>query len=241
MTEKLSVEPRFLSIEENYKEIVDRIGEAAIKSGRRPEDIRFMAVTKTVEPVFINHALSLGIDLIGENKVQELLGKTELLVPADVEKHLIGHLQTNKVRKIVDTVSMIQSVDSGTLLTEIQRQAEKHEKTIDILIELNVGGEEAKTGLPVESLGELLACLPDCPNVRLRGLMAVPPICEDPLETRRYFSHMRRLFEDLRAKPVPGAKIDTLSLGMSSDYVEAILEGSTLVRIGSALFGMRRY
>ena len=241
MTERLSAEPLFASITENYKEITCRIAEAAIKSGRKPEDVRFMAVTKTVEPLFINHALSLGIDLIGENKVQELLGKLELLSPPDVEKHLIGHLQRNKVRKILGEVSMIQSLDSVPLLLEIQRQAELLGKTADVLIELNVGGEATKTGLPPEELERLLEAFADCPNVRLRGLMAVPPISDDVSQTRGSFSRMRRLFEDLRSKRLPGAEIDTLSLGMSSDYEAAILEGSTLVRIGSALFGMRRY
>ena len=241
MTERLSAEPLFASITENYKEITSRIADAAIKSGRKPEEIRFMAVTKTVEPVFINHALSLGIDLIGENKVQELLGKLELLSPPGVEKHLIGHLQRNKVRKIVNEVSMIQSLDSVPLLSEIQRQAEMIGKTADVLIELNVGGEVTKTGLPPEELERLLEAFADCPNVRLRGLMAVPPISDDVSRTRECFSQMRRRFEDLRSLRLPGAEIDTLSLGMSSDYEAAILEGSTLVRIGSALFGMRRY
>lgn len=241
MTEKLSLEPRFRSIEDNYKEIKETIAEAAVKSGRAPADIRFMAVTKTLEPVLINHALGLGIDLIGENKVQELLGKLEYLNPPGVEKHLIGHLQSNKVRKIINTVSMIESVDSLSLLEEIDRQGEKNGVTMDILLEINVGEEASKTGLPLENAEELTCRAAEYKNVRLRGLMAVPPICETQSEVRRYFEKMRRLFEDLKAKNISGIGFDTLSLGMSSDYAAAILEGSTLVRVGSALFGMRRY
>ncbi len=241
MTERLSSEPRFKSIEDNYKEITSRIAEAAVKSGRSPADIRFMAVTKTHEPALINHALSLGVDLIGENKVQELLGKLDYLEPPDVEKHLIGHLQTNKVRKIVGVVSMIQSVDSLPLLHEIERQSALKGVTTDILLEVNIGEEAAKTGLPPGDVAALAEASADCPHVRLRGLMAVPPVCETESEARSWFSRMKRMYEDLRAANVPGAGIDTLSLGMSADYEAAILEGSTLVRVGSALFGLRRY
>lgn len=241
MTEKLSIEPRFRSIEDNYKDIMQRIADAAQKSGRKAEDIRFMAVTKTHEPALINHALSLGIDLIGENKVQELLGKLDYLDPPAVEKHLIGHLQSNKVRKIVGVVSMIQSVDSLSLLQEIDRQSAAHGLVTDVLLEVNIGGEDSKTGLVPEAAPELAAAAWELPNVRLRGLMAVPPICETESEIRGYFARMRRMYEDLRSSASDHTVIDTLSLGMSADYVPAILEGSTLVRIGSALFGMRRY
>lgn len=241
MTEKLSIEPRFRSIEDNYKDILEQIAYAADKSGRSPSDVRFMAVTKTHEPVIINHALSLGIGLIGENKVQELLGKLDYLSPSDVEKHLIGHLQTNKVRKIVGVVSMIQSVDSVPLLQEIERQSALKNLTTDILLEVNIGEESAKTGLSPSSVFETAFSVEDLPHVRLRGLMAVPPICETESEIRGYFAKMRRIYEDIKASDLPTAVVDTLSLGMSSDYVSAILEGSTLVRVGSALFGMRRY
>ena len=241
MTEKLSIESRFRFIEDQYKEILEKIAEAAVKSGRSPSDVRFMAVTKTHEPVLINHALSLGVDLIGENKVQELLGKLEYLSPPDVEKHLIGHLQSNKVRKIVGVVSMIQSVDSVSLLQEIERQSALKGLTTDVLLEVNIGAESAKTGLSPDSVFETAFSVEELPHVRLRGLMAVPPICETEAEIRGYFAKMRRIYEDVKALALPTAAIDTLSLGMSQDYVPAILEGSTLVRVGSALFGMRRY
>ncbi len=241
MTEKLSIESRFRFIEDQYKEILEKIAEAAVKSGRSPSDVRFMAVTKTHEPVLINHALSLGVDLIGENKVQELLSKWEYLSPPDVEKHLIGHLQSNKVRKIVGVVSMIQSVDSVSLLQEIERQSALKGLTTDVLLEVNIGEESAKTGLSPDSVFATAFSVEALPHVRLRGLMAVPPICETEAEIRGYFAKMRRIYEDVKALTLPTAAIDTLSLGMSQDYVPAILEGSTLVRVGSALFGMRRY
>ena len=241
MTEKLSTDPHLRDIEENYKEIKENIAVAALKSGRKPEDVRFMAVTKTVEPLYINHALSLGLDLIGENKVQELLGKLEYLQPPETEKHLIGHLQTNKVRKIIDVVSCIQSVDSLPLASEISRQASFHEKTMDILLEVNIGGEASKTGLPVETLPDISAEILPLPGIRIRGLMAIPPVCETEREARGYFAKARELYEALKKTLPDPAAADVFSIGMSSDYVPAILEGATMVRIGSALFGARRY
>ena len=235
------IESRFRDIEENYKEIVDNINAAALKSGRRPEDVRLMAVTKTVEPALINHALSLGVGLIGENKVQELLSKLPYLQPAGVERHLIGHLQSNKVRKVFDEVSCIQSVDSLSLAREISRQAGQRGKTMDVLLEVNIGAEESKTGFPPDELlqaGEEIAALE---GVRIRGVMAIPPVCETEREVRTYFAKARGLYDSLGQRLGPRAAVDTFSVGMSADYVPAILEGATLVRIGSALFGPRRY
>ena len=146
MTEKSSFDARLLCITENYKKITENIASAAVRSGRDPSAVRFMAVTKTVEPVYINHALSLGIGLIGENKVQELLSKLEYLEKKDVEKHIIGHLQSNKVRKIIREVSMVQSLDSVSLAREISRQAGLNGLNMDVLLEVNIGEEASKTG-----------------------------------------------------------------------------------------------
>lgn len=241
MTEKSSFDEEFAVIEENYKRITDNIAEAAIKSGRQPEDITFMAVTKTVPPALINYALSLGIGLIGENKVQELLSKLEYLEPAGVEKHIIGHLQSNKVRKIIGEVSMIQSLDSVSLADEISLRAGMAGITTDVLLEVNIGSEISKTGLPYEEVLAIAQEIAEKPNIRIRGLMAVPPICGSETEVRRYFEKMRGLSEELKSRLKTRIVPDVLSLGMSSDYVPAILEGSTLVRVGSALFGARRY
>ena len=238
MTEKSSVEARFGDIEENYKQITETIAAAAKRAGRAPGDVRLMAVTKTVEPVYINHALSLGVDLIGENKVQELLSKLAYLQPADVEKHIIGHLQSNKARKIVGVVTTVQSVDSVSLAQEISRQAAKAGAGMRVLLEVNVGEEASKTGFRYEAVRDAAAEIALLPGITLQGLMAVPPMDAEEKALRGHFAAMRRLFEDM--KPAyPG--FDTLSLGMSGDYPVAVEEGATLVRIGSALFGARRY
>lgn len=152
-----------------------------------PGDIRFMAVTKTVEPVYINHALSLGISLIGENKVQEYLGKREYLNLAHCEKHLIGHLQTNKVRQIVGEVDMIESVDSLRLAQEISRQSMKREITTPVLLEVNIGGEESKTGMAPAELEETACAIAQMPGIQVCGLMAIPPICEEESVLRGFF------------------------------------------------------
>ena len=242
MTEKIltEVEPDLRYIDENYKYIKDNIAEAAVRSGRDPSAVRFMAVTKTVAPYIINHAIALGADLIGENKVQELMGKLDDLHTDGLEMHLIGHLQTNKVKKIVATVKMIQSVDSVSLAHEISKRAQESGVTMDVLTEVNIGCEWSKTGFAYEEMTERALEIDALPGVNVRGYMAIPPVCETEDEARGYFAKVRRLFED--AKPQFGKPdFDTLSMGMSSDYAAAILEGSTLVRVGSALFGQRRY
>ncbi|MBR5424686.1 MAG: YggS family pyridoxal phosphate-dependent enzyme [Clostridia bacterium] len=238
MTEKSSFDARLLCITENYKEITENIASAAVRSGRDPSAVRFMAVTKTVEPVYINHALSLGIGLIGENKVQELLSKLEYLEKKDVEKHIIGHLQSNKVRKIIREVSMVQSLDSVSLAREISRQAGLNGLNMDVLLEVNIGEEASKTGFLYEETSSAAAEIAELPGVTVRGLMAVPPLDAEEEALRGYFRRMRTLFETLKSG---NPAFDTLSLGMSGDYITAIEEGATLVRIGSALFGARRY
>ena len=238
MTERSLIEARCRDIEENYKEIKETIAAAAKRAGRAPEDVRFMAVTKTVEPVFINHALSLGVDLIGENKVQELLSKLPYLEPADVEKHIIGHLQSNKARKIAGVVAMVQSVDGVPLAREISRQAEFANAGMQILLEVNIGEEESKTGFRYEEVRDAAVQIALLPGITLKGLMAVPPLDADEKALRGYFAKMRVLFEEM--KPLY-PQFQILSLGMSGDYPIAIEEGATLVRIGSALFGARRY
>lgn len=240
MTEKLSVEQRFDTIEANLAFIRSEIADAAKKSGRTPDEIHLMAVTKTVEPIFINHALSCGVDLIGENKVQELLSKEPFLNLEGVDVHLIGHLQTNKVRQILPHVSTIQSVDSIKLAREISKQAEKIEKDIQCLIEVNVGDEESKTGIPMQEVPALLEEMARLPRVKVKGLMAIPPICEESI-LLQYFEKMREMFVDIQAKKMDNISMDILSMGMSSDYKLAILHGATMVRVGSSIFGPRLY
>ncbi len=240
MTESFLHKTDLSYLNENYKRITDEIAEAAIKSGRTPDDVTLMAVTKTIAPAEINYMLKLGVKLIGENKVQELLGKLEFLETDSADMHIIGHLQSNKVRKIIDTVSMIQSVDSLSLIDEISRQCNLHNKTMEILLEVNIGEEEAKTGLPVSLLEECAHKAAETEGIVLKGLMCVPPVCDEN-EARRYFEKTRRLYEDTAASLNGKADLSVLSMGMSSDFVPAILEGATLVRVGSALFGQRRY
>lgn len=241
MTEKLSVEERFLNIGHNLEYINGRIAESAEKSGRKREDIKLMAVTKTVEPIFINHAIECGIDLIGENKVQEFLSKKEYLKLENCKAHLIGHLQTNKVRQIAGQVSMIQSVDSLKLAQEIEKQSQKLGIITDCLIEINVGDEESKTGIEFSAVLPLLEKISAMGAVRVRGLMAIPPICEEKSELCKYFEKMHRLFVDIKAQNIDNINMQILSMGMSGDYNEAILCGANLVRIGSSIFGPRLY
>ena len=239
--EKLSIEKRFSDIDYNISVIRERIAEAAIKSGRSEKDVRLMAVTKTVEPIFINRAIHNGIDLIGENKVQEFLGKKEHLELSGCEAHLIGHLQTNKVRQIVGQVSMIQSVDSVKLATEISKRSEAAGIVTPCLVEVNIGGEESKSGISFEQLYELVHEISSMDNIKVNGLMTIPPICEDMAVLDKYFSKMHRLFIDIKDKKLDNVNMSILSMGMSSDYESAILNGSTLVRVGTALFGSRIY
>ena len=242
MTERISTEEALDLgyIDENYKYIKNAIAEAALKSGRQPEDVRFMAVTKTVQPFIVNRAIAAGVGLIGENKVQELLGKLDELRTDGLEMHIIGHLQSNKVRKIVTVVRMIQSVDSLSLAQEISRRATENGVTMDVLTEVNIGCEWSKTGFAYDEITERSLAVDQLPGVNVRGFMAIPPVCETEDEARGYFEKTRRLFED--AKPLFNKPdFDTLSMGMSADYAAAVLEGSTLVRVGSALFGRRRY
>lgn len=240
MTEKLSTEFDFSYLDRNYAEIKERIAAAAAASGRQPEEIKLMAVTKTVAPPPINHMIALGVDLIGENKVQELLSKTDFLNTDGLQMHIIGHLQSNKVRKIIGIVSMIESVDSVELAREISKRSILAGTTTDILLEVNIGREEAKTGFDYDEALERASEISELENVRIRGFMAVPPICEGD-EVRKYFAKMNTLYMDTKSKLGNGSLIDTLSLGMSADFEDAIKEGSTLVRVGSALFGARRY
>lgn len=242
MTIKSYNEERFSHITENVKRIREKIAAAAEKSGRCSEDISLMAVTKTVDSLFINHAInSCGINLIGENRVQEFLSKKDDLHLENTEVHLIGHLQTNKVKMIVPHVTMIESVDSVRLAKEISKECEKIGKTMDILVEVNVGMENSKFGIDSVLLAEFLSEIGEISNIRVKGLMAIPPICENSEESRRFFSNMYNMFLDIRGKKIDNIDMQILSMGMSGDYAEAIEEGATEVRVGSSMFGKRVY
>ena len=238
MTERLSVNR---PIAENLSRIREEMHRACLDAGRPDDAVKLLAVTKTVEAESINEAIRLGVNQIGENRVQEFLGKRDALHLNGVQKHLIGHLQTNKVRQIVGQVDMIQSVDSLRLATAIDKRSEELDLVTKILVEVNIGGEEAKAGIEPENLEALLTEIAPMKHIHVCGLMTIPPILEKESEKRKIFSKMYQLFVDIGAKKLDNIDMMELSMGMSGDYREAILEGATIVRIGSALFGQRNY
>ena len=235
------MERSLTDIKYNYDFINEKIAEAAMKAGKTRDDITFLSATKTVEPEYINYAISLGLSYIGENKVQELLSKYEEYNLENCSLQFIGHLQSNKVKQIVGKVDLIQSIDSIKLAKEVSKCSLKNNITSDILVEVNIGKEENKSGVMPEMLEELVEEISTLPAVNVKGLMTIPPICEKNDEIRRYFEKMNRLFLDISSKKLDNISMDILSMGMSSDYYEAILEGANMVRIGSALFGNRIY
>lgn len=230
-----------IDVEYNYKQICENIALAAQKCGKTAEDITFLAATKTVDALTINHAISLGLKFIGENRVQELLSKYNDYDLCNCSLQFIGHLQSNKVRQIVDKVDLIQSVDSVKLASEISRQAALKGKNIDILIEVNIGREDNKSGVMPEQLSDLLFQVKDLPSIHIKGLMAIPPICDNSQKICKYFDNMHKMFIDIKDQNIDNISMDILSMGMSDDYEQAILCGSNMVRVGSALFGARNY
>ena len=225
----------------NYRKICENIEKAAEYAGKTADDIIFLAATKTVDAATINHAISLGLRYIGENRVQELLSKYEDYDLEHASLQFIGHLQTNKVRQIVGKVDLIQSVDSVKLAREIARQSEKLSVTTDILLEVNIGREENKSGVLPEALFELVDEVREIPHIKVKGLMAIPPICNSAQENCKYFTNMHEIFIDIKGKNIANISMDILSMGMSDDYEEAIRCGASMVRVGSALFGARKY
>lgn len=235
MMEKSSVE----IFDQNYKAVLEKIAAAAKKSGREPSDITLLAATKTVDVDVINHAIESGIEFIGENRVQEFLAKEPGYLP--VHKHFIGHLQTNKVKDIVGKVELIHSVDSYHLAREISKQSVKKGIVSDILIEINVGGEESKYGFAINEAQDAVKEISKLEGVFVRGLMAIPPVEEIPGENTKFFRQLYKLFIDIKGQNTHNVDIDILSMGMSDDFVSAIECGATMVRLGTALFGKRNY
>lgn len=241
MMEKSYLDKRKADIEYNLDVINEKIAESAIKSGRKPSDIQLMAVTKTVDPIFINYALDYGVNMIGENRVQEMLRKKPDLHLQNVQKHLIGHLQTNKAGQIVGEVDMIQSVDSLKIAKEIAKQSAKKGITTDVLLEINIGDEESKTGFSKSEFMENLYQIAEIPQINVKGLMTIPPICDNDVILREFFENIYNIYVDIKEKKLDNINMNILSMGMSGDYEQAILCGSNLVRIGSSIFGPRIY
>lgn len=241
MTEKCS-DPRFACIEENYKRIAEHVAQTAVRAGRKPEEVTLLAATKTVAPEYINQAIHCGLRFIGENRVQELVDKYDRLeLQHGVSAHMIGRLQTNKVKYIVDKVDCIQSVDSIKLAGEISRLSARIGRKMPVLVEVNIGEEANKGGVLPEKLEDFLMEIAALPGIEITGLMAIPPICAEKTELCNYFLRMQKYFIDIGAKKIDNVSMNCLSMGMSSDYEDAILCGSTMVRVGSALFGQRIY
>ena len=238
MTERSYIDRQ---IADNLARIRHEMSEACARAARKIDDVHLLAVTKTVEAERINAAIRCGVDKIGENRVQEFLQKCDDLELSSTRAHLIGHLQTNKVRQIVGKVDMIQSVDSLRLATAIAQRSQTVGITTPILVEVNIGGEEAKSGVAPEELENLLEQIAVLNGVAVHGLMTVPPLLRTDTEKRKIFSKMYQLFVDIKGKKIDNISMQELSMGMSGDYREAIMEGSTMVRIGSAIFGERHY
>ena len=230
-----------MELAQRVQAVRERIAAAATAAGRSPEEITLCAATKVQTDDTIRAAIAAGIRVCGENRVQELTAHLAADAYAGARGvHFIGHLQTNKVKQVVGRVDLIQSVDSPHLLQAVDRQAEKLELVQDILLEVNIGGEESKSGCPRSDLPALVELALSSPHVRLRGLMAIPPISTVPGGNRRYFAEMYQLFIDITRKMSDNQSVmDCLSMGMSADFEDAIAEGATLVRVGTALFGPR--
>ena len=229
-----------MALQENIRQVQQRIQEAARQAGRDPNEITLVAATKVQTSETIREAIAGGIRVCGENRVQELTAHLEANAYEGAQVHFIGHLQTNKVNKVVGKVDLIHSVDSEHLLLAIDRQADKLGLVQDVLLEVNVAGEESKGGCTPNQARQLAQLAQSLEHVRLRGLMAIPPISQQPGDNLPYFSQMKQLFVDIKGKMAHNQDdMDCLSMGMSGDYEDAIAQGDTMVRVGTALFGPR--
>lgn len=225
---------------ENYKVIEKKVEQACIRAGRKKEDVTLIAVSKTKPISMIQELLPLGVRDFGENKVQELTEKEELL-PKDIRWHMIGHLQRNKVKYIVDKAAMIHSVDSVRLAQTIEQEAAKKQVVVPVLAEVNVAEEESKFGLKVDEVLPFVKEVAVYPHLRLMGLMTIAPYVENPEENRSVFRRLKELSVDIAAKNIDNVTMSVLSMGMTGDYEVAIEEGATMVRVGTGIFGARDY
>jgi pyridoxal phosphate enzyme (YggS family) len=227
-------------IKRNVELIGKRVERAALKSSRKVEDIKVVAVTKTVEPEKIICAIDSGLCNLGENRVQELCKKYDI-INRDCKWDLIGHLQTNKVKYIIDKVNMIHSVDRLELAMEIQKRAEKIPRVINVLVQVNVAEEDSKSGIKVQEVPEFLRDISVYPNLKVSGLMTIAPYAENPEDVRWVFRELNKIFIDIRKENIDNIDMKYLSMGMSNDFEVAIEEGANIVRIGTAIFGSRQY
>ena len=230
-----------MSIAENVAKILSDIEKAAIAAGRDPKEITLCAATKMNDAARVREAIAAGVRCCGENRVQELTQKLSDNAYEGADIHFIGHLQTNKVKQVVGKVSLIQSVDSLRLLDAIAKEAARQGIRQDVLLEINIGDEESKSGLDRDEICQMLEKVAVTLSVRVRGLMAIPPICQNPGDNNKFFEEMCNLSVDIMRKKYDNVCMEILSMGMSDDYADAIAHGSTMIRVGTAIFGARNY
>jgi hypothetical protein len=227
-------------LKENYDAVAKKVEEACLRAGRAKEEVTIIAVSKTKPLSNVEELAEYGVMDFGENKVQELCSKYEE-IKNPVRWHLIGHLQTNKVKYIVDKVALIHSVDSLKLAKQISKEAGKKNVTVDILIQVNVANEDTKFGLDTDEVMSLVQEAAKLPNIRIKGLMTIAPFVENPEDNREYFHMLKQLFVDIADKNFDNVTMEILSMGMTGDYEVAIEEGATMVRVGTGIFGARNY
>ena len=227
-------------LKDQLQEVEKRIQAACDRAGRKREEVTLIAVSKTKPVETLQEAYNLGVRIFGENKVQELTVKYEAL-PKDIHWHMIGHLQTNKVKYIIDKAELIHSVDSLKLAETIEKEAAKHDLIADILVEVNGAEEESKFGMKMEEVIPFVEKVSAFPHVRVRGLMTIAPFVEDPEENRSIFADLHKLYIDIKNKNHDNDTVSVLSMGMTNDYEVAIEEGATMVRVGTGIFGVRNY
>ncbi len=230
-----------MSISENIARIRAQMNEAALAAGRDPGEIQLCAATKMNDAAAVREAIAAGVDCCGENRVQELVQKERENAYEGRPVHFIGVLQTNKVKQVVGHVDLIQSVDRIRLMEAIEREAARQDITQDILLEVHVGGEMSKSGFEVEEISKVLENIGNFPHLQVRGLMAIPPFSDAPGANSKYFQEILQLSVDISGKKYDNVTMDCLSMGMSDDYADAIAAGSTMIRVGTAIFGPRNY
>lgn len=230
-----------MSIAENIARIRAQMNEAAVRCGRNPKEIRLCAATKMNDAAAVREAIAGGVDCCGENRVQELAAKEAENAYAGAPVHFIGVLQTNKVKQVVGHVDLIQSVDRRNLLAAIEKEAAKKSLIQDILLEINIGGESSKSGFRAVEIFHVLEELPDFPHIRVRGLMAIPPVSLHEGDNLKFFKEISQLSVDIMRKKYDNVTMECLSMGMSDDFSDAIAAGSTMIRVGTAIFGARNY
>ena len=230
-----------MSIAENVAKIKAQMHEAAIAAGRDPSEILLCAATKMNDAEAVRQAIAAGVDCCGENRVQELTQKLSQNAYEGAPVHFIGHLQTNKVKQVVGKVSLIHSIDSLRLLEAVDKEANKQGIVQDVLLEINIGNEDSKSGFEKEELDAVFEKITGFSNIRVRGLMAIPPICQNSTDNHKFFQEMCNLAVDISEKKYDNVSVEIMSMGMSDDFADAIACGSTMIRVGTAIFGARGY